>query len=56
MNAMVVDLLGRIPTEKEAPSVIYENIEFTVMVMEDNWVSKIKAVVLETEENEEEES
>lgn len=55
MNAMVVDLLGRIPTEKEAPSVIYENIEFTVMVMEDNWVSKIKAVVLEPKEKEEEE-
>jgi putative hemolysin len=54
MNAMVVDLLGRIPTEKESPSVIYENVEFTVMVMEDNWVSKIKAVILKTEENENE--
>ncbi len=55
MNAMVVDLLGRIPTESESPSVIYENVEFTVMVMEDNWVSRIKAVVLKPEKEETEE-
>lgn len=45
MNAMVVDLLGRIPTESESPSVIYGDVEFTVMVMEDNWISRIKATV-----------
>jgi putative hemolysin len=45
MNAMIVDLLGRIPTEYETPVVSYENIEFTVMLTEENWISKIKAVV-----------
>jgi len=55
MNAMIVDLLGRIPTESESPSVEYENIVFTVMVMEDNWVSRIKAVVPENITNEDSE-
>ena len=45
MNAMIVDLLGRIPSELETPVVQYENIEFTVMLTEDNWISRIKAVV-----------
>lgn len=55
MNAMIVDLLGRIPAESESPSVTYENVEFTVVVMEDNWVSRIKAVVPDTEKAEENE-
>ncbi len=45
MSAFIVDLIGRIPAEDEAPSVNYENVEFTVLLMEDNWVSKIKAVI-----------
>lgn len=49
MGALVVELLGRIPGENESPSVMYENIEFTVMLVEDNWISKIKAVVKEQE-------
>ncbi len=44
MSAMIVELLGRIPGEDETPAVEYENIEFTVMQMEDNLISKIKAV------------
>ena len=44
MSAMLVELLGRIPGEDENPEVTYENIEFTVMQMEDNLISKIKAV------------
>lgn len=43
MSAFIVDLLGRIPEQDEAPSVIYDNIEFTVLLTEDNWISKIKA-------------
>lgn len=46
MSAFIVNLLGRIPSEDEMPSVIYENIEFTVLLVEDNWISKIKAVKL----------
>lgn len=49
MSAMIVDLLGRIPTEFETPVIMYENIEFTVMITEDNWISKIKAVVKKKE-------
>lgn len=44
MSAFIVDLLGRIPEEDETPTVKYENVEFTVLLVEDNWISKIKAV------------
>ncbi len=44
MSAFVVDLLGRIPDEDEAPSVQYGDTEFIVLLTEDNWISKIKAV------------
>ncbi|MGN0613224.1 MAG: hemolysin family protein [Porcipelethomonas sp.] len=47
MSAFVVDLLGRIPEEDEAPSVVYGDIEFTVLLTEDNWISKIKARKIE---------
>ena len=47
MSAFIVDLLGRIPEQDEDPSVIYDNIEFTVLLTEDNWISKIKAKKLE---------
>lgn len=46
MSAFIVDLLGRIPEEDEAPSVKYGDVEFTVLLTEDNWISKIKAVYL----------
>ncbi len=45
MSAMLVELLGRIPGEDETPEVTYENVEFTVMQMDDNLISKIKAVI-----------
>ena len=48
MSAMVVDLLGHIPSEDEAPSVMYKNIEFKVLLTEDNWISKIKAIRLDS--------
>ncbi len=50
MSAMIVDLMGRIPDEDETPSVIYENVEFTVLLTEDNWISKIKAVYINPQE------
>lgn len=43
MSAFIVDLLGRIPEEGETPSVTYENVNFTVLLVEDNWIKKIKA-------------
>lgn len=43
MNAWLIELLGRIPDEDENAEVIYENVKFKVLLMEDNWISKIKA-------------
>lgn len=50
MSAFIVDLLGRIPADDEMPSVKYKNIEFTVLIVEDNWISKIKAVICKDNE------
>jgi putative hemolysin len=46
MSAFIVDLLGRIPHEDETPSVVYNDVEFTVLLTEDNWVSRIKAACI----------
>ena len=43
MSALVVDLLGRIPAADESPSVVYQNLRFTVLLTEDNWISRLKA-------------
>jgi putative hemolysin len=43
MSAWLVELLGKIPAEGETPSIEYENVCFTVLLVEDNWISKIKA-------------
>lgn len=45
MSGFVVELLGRIPEQHENPSVQLERVRFTVLAMEDNWVSKIKAEI-----------
>lgn len=49
MSGFVVELLGRIPEAEETPSVQYESVLFTVLLIEDNWVSKIKAQILQPE-------
>ena len=54
MSAFIVDLLGRIPEEDETPSVRYGEVEFTVLLTEDNWISKIKAVYLNEKTREDE--
>lgn len=54
MSAFIVDLLGRIPEEDETPSVRYGGVEFTVLLTEDNWISKIKAVYLNEKTREDE--
>lgn len=53
MSAFIVDQLGRIPEEDETPSVIYGGYNFTVLLAEDNWISKIKAERIDQQENEE---
>ncbi len=44
MSAFIVDLLGHIPNEDEVSSVDFQGVTFTVLLVEDNWISKIKAV------------
>jgi putative hemolysin len=45
MSAFIVDLLGHIPDEDELATVEYQGVKFTVLIVEDNWISKIKAIV-----------
>ena len=54
MSGFVVELLGRIPEAEETPSVQYESVLFTLLLIEDNWVSKIKAQILPPEPQKEE--
>ncbi len=51
MSGFIVELLGRIPEENENPSVTYGNIIFTVLVTEDKCITKIKAEILNNQEN-----
>lgn len=51
MSGFIVELLGRIPEENENPSVQYENLLFTVLVTEDKRIEKIKAEVINEDEN-----
>lgn len=54
VGGLIVETLGRIPDEDENPSVEIAGIRFTVMVMEDRRVVKVKAEKLPEEtENEE---
>ncbi|MGN0654762.1 MAG: hemolysin family protein [Oscillospiraceae bacterium] len=46
MGGFITDLLGRIPEENENAAVVYEGVEFTVLVTEEKRIAKIKAVVL----------
>lgn len=45
LAGFVTDLLGRIPTADEHPSVEYGGIRFTVMVLEDRRIIKVKAEI-----------
>lgn len=63
MSGFIVSLLGRIPGEDENPSVTYENVVFTVLIVEDMCITKLKATVInendkskENDENEHEEA
>ena len=54
VNVYNKNLLGRIPEEDETPRVRYGEVEFTVLLTEDNWISKIKAVYLNEKTREDE--
>ena len=51
MSGFIVELLGRIPEENENPSVRYEDLLFTVLVTEDKRIEKIKATVINEDDN-----
>ena len=51
MSGFLVDLLGRIPDAEETPVVTYDSIRFTVLLIEENWIAKIKAEVGVSEES-----
>lgn len=55
MSGFVVDLLGRIPEENENPSVQYKNVLFTVLIVEDMCITKLKATILKESNNEQKE-
>lgn len=46
MSAWLVEKLGRIPDEDERAETEYGGVKFTVLLAEDNWISKIKAEIL----------
>lgn len=45
LGGLITDILGRIPDDGETPSMDYQNITFTVMVVEDRRVVKVKAEI-----------
>ena len=51
MSGFLVDLLGRIPDAEETPVVTYDSVRFTVLLIEENWIAKIKAEVGVSEES-----
>ncbi len=50
LGGLITDLLGRIPDEKENPVIRYQNIEFTVLLVEERHIERIRAVILAPEE------
>ena len=48
----IVSTLGRIPTDNEHPTVIYENVEFTVEQVADRRITKVRVVRNDTDRKE----
>lgn len=43
LGGLIMDLLGRIPEENEHPVVVYDNVEFTVVLIEEHRIVKVHA-------------
>jgi putative hemolysin len=52
MSGFLVEQLGRIPDAEESPVIQYEHIRFTVLLVEENWIAKIKAEIQKNDEEE----
>ena len=50
MSGFLVEQLGRIPDAEETPVITYGQVRFTVLLIEENWIAKIKAEVCVPEE------
>jgi putative hemolysin len=48
LGGLITNTLGRIPKEEETPSITIEQIQFTVMVVKDQRIARVKAVALST--------
>ena len=48
LGGFIVDQLGRIPNEGEHPVLQIEQVEFTVLVVEERHIAKVRAVKLST--------
>lgn len=53
LSGLLMDILGRIPEETEHPVVIYQNVEFTVVQVEDHHIAKVHAKRLPRDKEEE---
>ena len=45
MSAFFVDRFGRVPNADEKAEISYSDVTFRVLLVEDNWVKKLKAVI-----------
>lgn len=52
LGGLITDLLGRIPTEHEHPQIQIEDVEFTVLKVEDRRIAMVRAEKLLTDEKE----
>ncbi|MGN0628271.1 MAG: hemolysin family protein [Oscillospiraceae bacterium] len=55
LGGLIMDILGRIPEENEHPVIVYNNVEFTVVLVEEHRIAKVHAKKLPKPELEEEE-
>lgn len=49
MSGFLVEQLGRIPDAEETPVITYGQVRFTILLIEENWIARIKAEVCVSE-------
>ena len=54
LGGLIMDILGRIPDENEHPVIVYNNVEFTVVLVEEHRIAKVHAKRLPKTEPEDE--
>ncbi len=53
LGGLITDILGRIPDKGETPTVTCQNVDFTVLEVEDRRIMKVQAILRPQEETEE---